>query len=124
MTIGKLARAAGVNVETVRYYQRIGLMPLPERRGGFRYYGQQELERLRFIKRAQRLGFSLKEIRGLLETDPGACAEVARQAERLKARIEREIEQLEAMRRNLEALLEACRRGELPCPLFQVLKGS
>jgi len=122
LTIGQLARATGVHVETVRYYQRIGLMPLPPKRGGFRYYGERELDRLRFIKRAKRLGFSLKEIKALLEIDPNDCAAIAHQAQELKERIEREIEQLEALRHNLEALLKACQEGRTSCPISQTLK--
>lgn len=122
LTIGKLAKVAGVHVETVRYYQRIGLLPLPPKRGGIRRYCSDYVEKIRFIKKAQRLGFSLKQIKTLLETDPNDCAAIARQAATLKARIEREIEQLEALRQHLEALLKACHQGQTPCPIYQTLK--
>ena len=67
MTIGPLAKAGGVGVETVRYYQRCGLIPTPARRGGFRQYGPEALERLQGIRRAQQAGFSLAEIAVLLK---------------------------------------------------------
>jgi len=68
MRIGELARTVDVNVETIRYYQRIGLLELPEKPyGGMRSYNDEDLQRLRFIRRAQQLGFSLEDIRELLE---------------------------------------------------------
>jgi len=68
MRIGELARSVDVNIETIRYYQRIGLLTLPEKPyGGMRSYGDEDLQRLRFIRRAQQLGFSLEDIRELLE---------------------------------------------------------
>ena len=74
-TIGRLAREAGVNIETIRYYQRRGLLPQPGRPlQGFRRYGDEALARLRFIKRAQQLGFTLREIKELLAIGKGSCA--------------------------------------------------
>lgn len=83
LTIGALAQAAGVHVETVRFYQRRGLLPLPKRAyGSIRRYGHDALMRLRFIKSAQRLGFSLDEVAGLLRLEDGDhCDEVREQAE-------------------------------------------
>ncbi|MEO8203211.1 MAG: MerR family transcriptional regulator, partial [Betaproteobacteria bacterium] len=70
-TIGKLARAAGVGVETVRYYQQRGLLPVPPGNGGFRRYSPAAGERIRFVKRAQELGFSLDEVAELLRLEDG-----------------------------------------------------
>jgi DNA-binding transcriptional MerR regulator len=85
LTIGKLASAAGVNTQTIRYYERSGLFPVPARTpGGYRQFGPDELRRLRFIRRAQGLGFSLTEIRellGLRVHDPRSCGAVTRRVE-------------------------------------------
>ena len=84
LTIGVLAEAAGVNVETIRFYQRKGLMQEPDRpQGGIRRYGEADLARVRFIKSAQRLGFSLDEIGDLLELEDGShCTEARDHADR------------------------------------------
>ncbi len=116
-TIGGLARAAGVNVETVRYYQRRGLMPRPGR-----HYPPALLARLRFIRRAQELGFTLREIAGLLKLDGAACGEAQGLAARKRADIEARMKDLAAMRRALDRLLRACRAGErAACPLIESL---
>ena len=74
MRIGELAKSVNVNVETVRYYQRIGLLELPQKPyGGTRYYSSEDLKRLRFIRRAQQIGFSLEDIRALLELSSSDC---------------------------------------------------
>lgn len=117
LTIGRLARTAGVNVETVRYYQRRGLMPRPGR-----HYAPELLARLRFIKRAQELGFTLKEIAELLKLDGAACGEARGLAERKRADIEARLKDLAAMRRTLDRLLRACASGRSPaCPIIESL---
>jgi len=125
MTIGDLARAAGVNVETVRYYQRLGIFPEPARaRGTIRRYPDEALRRLHFIKRAQRLGFSLDEVRMLLELSDGKhCAETRELAERKLALVKAKLADLGAMRDALTGLVSACRRGGrgCGCPLIDVL---
>lgn len=116
-TIGGLARAAGVHVETVRYYQRRGLMPRPGR-----YYPAALLARLRFIRRAQELGFTLKEIAELLRLDGAACGEAQGLAARKRADIEARMKDLAAMRRALDRVLRACRAGgRASCPLIESL---
>ncbi len=125
LTIGRLARLAGVHVETVRYYQRIGLIEVPERPvSGFRVYTRETAERLGFIRRARGLGFSLDEIGRLLELGDGRCRDVLEQAEARLERIEGQIRDLEAMRRALRALIEDCRRAPRPdrCPLIETLR--
>src|SRR5919107_5927970 len=109
LTIGKLASAAGVGVETIRFYQRKGLLGTPTRESGIRRYGSQDLRRLRFIKQAQAAGFTLEEIRELLELDAGEDRTRAR--ELAKARIEAlgaKIADLQRTRDALRRLASAC----------------
>jgi MerR family mercuric resistance operon transcriptional regulator len=125
LTIGKVARAAGVNVETVRYYQRSGLVAEPPRPpGGVRRYSAQTVARLRFIRRAQELGFTLAEIRRLLALgDPQSCGKArALAAEKLSV-IRARMADLDRMRGVLEALIGRCdaRRGKVACPIIETL---
>ena len=127
LTIGRLAQAAGVNVETVRYYQRIGLVKKPPKPlQGIRYYPPDAVNRIRFIKRAQQLGFSLQEIAQLLELGSGQCEDVRHQAEARLTQIESQIKDLQAMRRVLRQLVNDCRRHARPgyCPIVQTLAGG
>jgi MerR family mercuric resistance operon transcriptional regulator len=123
LTIGRLARAAGIGIETVRYYQRRGLIAVPQRPpGGIRRYDAEALARLRFIRRAQELGFSLREIRDLLALGEGSCAETRTLAERRLADIEARLRDLGSMRRTLARLIQACRRGrQAGCPIVLTL---
>jgi MerR family mercuric resistance operon transcriptional regulator len=124
LTIGRLARAAGVNVETVRYYQRLGLVDEPVKpETGFRHYPTDTLDRIVFIKRAQQLGFRLEEIRELLELGDGQCADVRSRAEEKRSQIEAQIRDLQAMGATLDELIAACRagRGDAHCPIVQTL---
>ncbi len=124
LTIGRLARAAGVNVETVRYYQRLGLVDEPAKpESGFRHYPAETLDRIVFIKRAQQLGFRLEEIRELLELGDGHCADVRTRAEEKRRQIEAQIHDLRAMRATLDELIAACRagRGDAHCPIVETL---
>ncbi|NMG74862.1 MerR family transcriptional regulator [Aromatoleum diolicum] len=125
ITIGTLARSAGVGVETVRYYQRRGLLPPPTgRKGAFRVYGDAELARLRFIRRAQTLGFSLDEISDLLALDEESDRESARAFANAKiADVESRIRQLEEMRNALQSLVHCCEYTEAPapCPILNAL---
>jgi len=124
LTIGRLARAASVNVETVRYYQRIGLLKEPVRPlTGFRIYPTEAVARIRFIKRAQGLGFSLQDIAHLLELGDGHCSDVRQQAETKLLKIEAQIKDLQAMRRTLKHLVNECCDGQdnHPCPIIHSL---
>jgi len=126
LTIGALAKAAGVHVETIRYYQRIGLLREPERPPrGFRHYARDQVARLRFIRRAQGLGFSLREISELLELDSGHCADVRARAERRRAGIDAQIRDLAKLRDKLDALIHSCDDGDTdhPCPIIETLSG-
>lgn len=127
LTIGQLAKKAQVNVETVRYYERRGLMPQPPRRwSGYRQYAQDDVARLQFIKRAQELGFSLGDIRDLLalRIKPGAKhADIRARAQNKIEDIEQKIGTLEAMKRTLQSLTERCDEcGPLSdCPILESL---
>jgi MerR family mercuric resistance operon transcriptional regulator len=127
MTIAKLARPAGVGVETVRYYQRRGLMPVP-RAGGdsaYRSYQDGHVQRLRFIRRAQAAGFTLQEIRELLALDrthdrPRVRALAAERLEALQTRIA----ELEDARAALTRLARACGGSDKgPCPIIEAFEG-
>lgn len=127
LTISRVAKAAGVHPETVRYYERLGLMPRPPRAGAYRVYAKEHIARLVFIKRSQGLGFSLKEIAGLLalRVQRGAsCAEVKRRATQKLGDIDAKIKALKAIRGALTRLARAC-RGTGPqaeCPLIDALE--
>lgn len=126
MTIGTLAREAGVGVETVRYYQRRGLLREPQRRrgggaaGSVRRYDPDDLRRLRFIRSAQRAGFMLDEIGELLALDATGDRARARQLAQARiAELDRRIAELEAARSHLRRLARDCALGaEGPCPIL------
>lgn len=124
LTIGKLAAAAGVGVETVRYYQRRKLLDQPERDTGIRRYGSDDVRKLRFIRQAQAAGFTLEEIRELLELDSGKDRIRARQmaAARLEA-LDAKMTELQEARKALERLARACSKSEEgPCPILTSFK--
>lgn len=126
LTIGALSSAAGVNVETIRFYQRKGLMQAPDRPlGGIRRYGDTDLARVRFIKSAQRLGFSLGEVADLLNLEDGShCTEARAQAERKLADIRARLADLQRIEGALQGLVERCcaTRGRVKCPLIAALQ--
>jgi Hg(II)-responsive transcriptional regulator len=128
LTIGQLARRAGVNVETLRYYERRALLPSPPRTpSGYRQYAPDAVRRIGFIKRAQQLGFTLHEIGELLalRIDPDAnCDAVERQAEHAITRIDDKIAELQRMRSALGSLVTAChtRRPTDDCPILDALE--
>ena len=124
MTIGRLAEEAGVGVETVRFYERTGLLDVPQKKAnGYRQYDSAAVERLRFIRRAKSVGFTLAEIRDLLELrdDPGARRDdVRRRARERIVEIDTEIRELSGIRRSLADLLDSC-EGDGPasgCPII------
>lgn len=125
LTRGELARQSGVNIETVRYYERRGLLPEPLRsRSGYRLFSKDDVRRVRFIRRAQELGFSLKEIEELLalRVEPQSTrADVRRRAEAKMADIDEKVRQLLAMKKSLERLTASCSgRGPLcGCPILE-----
>ncbi len=124
LTIGKLAKAAGVNVETVRYYQRRKLVETPVKPNqGFRVYPLETLHRIKFIKRAQELGFSLAEVRQLLNLSKGNCAAMEDLARHKLVKIEDKIADLNRMQIVLSDLVEACEANQDPqtCPIIESL---
>ncbi len=123
LTIGQVAKLAGVHVETIRYYQRIGLLPTPPKpMYGFRRYDDITIMRLRFIKNAQKMGFSLKEIAQLLSLTRGSCSEVRGLLEEKRADVVARIEELEKMRAILEQSIELCKHAsEVGCRLLERL---
>lgn len=123
-SIGRLAKEAGVNIETIRYYQRRGLLSVPEKPpGGQRRYAATEVKRIRFIKRAQLLGFTLEEIAELLLLDePSTCSETRERAARKLHVIETKLADLAAMRDTLLGLVRQCDNGDGgSCPIIHAL---
>lgn len=126
LAIGALSQRTGVNIETVRYYERIGLLPAPARsEGGHRLYGVGHLMRLSFVRRSRDLGFTLDEIRALLELAEKRdrpCAEVREVASGHLADVRAKIAALRAMQRVLTNMVAQCGEGSAPdCPLIEAL---
>ena len=125
LSIGKLSKLAGVGIDTVRYYERNGLLaPSARLASGYRRYGEHELARLRFIRRAQKLGFTLKEVRSLLSLSARRnVAQVKRAAQSKLADVDARIADLQRVRNGLALLVEACpghgRASE--CPILRAL---
>ena len=126
--IGALAKRAGVRIDTVRYYERSGLLaPKSRLASGYRRYGELELARLRFIRRAQALGFSLKEVHELLALSSRRdVARVKRAAQQKLADVEKRIAELERMRSGLATLIGACpgHGRAADCPILKALGGD
>ena len=127
LTIAKFAEAGEVGVETVRFYQRKGLLETPGRGDGIRRYGDADLARVRFIKSAQRLGFSLDEVADLLKLEDGAhCTEAREQAERKLTDVRAKLADLQRIETVLEELVQRCcaAREEVRCPMIQALQAA
>ena len=128
LTIGKLAEAAKVNIETIRYYQRRGLLDEPPKPlGGHRRYASEQAKRVRFIKRAQALGFTLEEISTLLTLDEVCdCSETRALAMRKLDLIQSKMADLAAMQQALSSLVHQCDvgSGKAACPIIGVLAGE
>ena len=127
LTIGKLANYAGVGVETIRYYQRRGLLPVPSSAGTYRHYPLAIGSRIRFIKRAQELGFSLTEISGLIELEDGTDrASIRRIASERLAQIQSKLTDLERMKSALSHLIDECEHTgqKQRCPIIATLSGN
>jgi Hg(II)-responsive transcriptional regulator len=127
LTSGKLAKAAGVNLETIRFYERKAMLPHPPRTAsGYRLFPPEAVQRIRIIRRAQQLGFTLKEIEELLtlsSTRRKNCGAVRGRAEQKIAEIERKIAALNAMKDALKQISAACsgRAQALSCPMLESL---
>lgn len=124
--IGAMSRETGVNIETIRYYERIALMPKPDRTsGGNRQYTHDHLKRLAFIKRSRELGFSIEEIRAMLtmvDKEGVTCGEVhAMTMEHLDS-VKEKIRHLKKLERALSGMAEECAKGDVPdCPIIETL---
>ena len=129
MAIGEFSRRTGRKIETIRYYERIGLLPMPDRSGRYRRYGAADVRRLVFIRRARELGFTLDEVRALLklsEANGGtSCTEVRELAARHLAEVKAKIVDLRAMERTLADAVRHCDAGEASgCPLIDALSSE
>ena len=126
MKIGEISRDTGVHIETIRYYERLKLIPKPSRsEAGHRVYTSDHKNRLLFIRRCRGLDFSLNEIRFLLqaaEADNPSCADIAKFSEKHLALIQGKIKDLRAMEKTMKTLLKECQGNQTPgCPLIDVL---
>ena len=127
LTIGAMARKTGTKVQTIRYYEQIGLMPEPGRTGGGqRRYGHAELDRLSFVRHARQLGFSLEAIRELLNLSDNpdtSCAEADAIARRQLRQVEQRLARLEALRTELKRMVHECSGGQTSeCRVLEVLR--
>jgi MerR family mercuric resistance operon transcriptional regulator len=126
LSIGKLSQQSGVNIETIRYYEKIGVMPAPGRStGGFRVYEPDHLKRVSFVRRSRQLGFSLDEIRNLLRLVDGhghTCAEVHALMLSHLAEIRRKIRDLRRLQRAMAEMAARCSGESVPeCPIVDAL---
>ena len=130
LTIGKLAKAVGVNIQTVRYYERRRLLnPMARRPSGYRLYGEDALRRLHFIKNAQVLGFTLHEIAELLNlrvSSVARCGDVKRKAQTKLVQVEAKVRDLRALARALRGLIQTCEAGQPTdrCPIVKSLENA
>jgi len=125
LTIGKLAKEVNIGVETVRYYQRKGLIDVPNKTEGYRKYSQEDLRRLKFIKEAQKAGFTLNEIKELLELDTSHDHQRAQQlaSARIKE-LDEKIEEMQQARDRLKTLFHQCESGgtNKPCAILKAFE--
>ena len=129
VTIGAVSAETGCNIETIRYYEKTGLLPDPPRSAaGYRIYSAAHATRLRFILRARKLGFSMEDIRGLMGLDDGAaptCAEVKERTERHLADVRAKISDLRRIESVLAATASRCSGAEVPnCPVLDAISGN
>lgn len=128
LSIGKLAKECDVNIDTIRYYEGLGLLPAKGRtQAGYRIYNDDSVNRLNFIRKAQRLDFTLEEIKELLDlrvSDKGKCGDVRRQAEAKITLVEEKERELKEIKKALKELSAACDKGDAPaseCPILDKL---
>ena len=125
--IGELSRQTGCNIETIRYYERIGVLPVPIRRGRYRHYGAGDVRRLGFVRRARELGFPIEAIRTLLTLAEGgaqSCQQAHDLAKDHLTDVRSKLADLERMASVLTEAVQACERGDnRGCPLLETLAG-
>lgn len=125
LTIGKLASASGVSVETIRFYERKGILKQPRKQGAFRHYPDEYIARVQFIKRSQELGFTLKESKELLDLrikNQSKCSDVLSKTEEKILEIDQKIKDLKQMKKSLQGLVNCCEDTSLPlseCPILE-----
>lgn len=125
LTIGKLADASDVNVETIRFYERKGILKQPKKQGTFRHYPDEYITRIQFIKRSQELGFTLKEAKELLDLkikNQAKCSDVLSKTEEKINEINQKIKDLKKMKKSLEGLANCCVDSNQPlsdCPILE-----
>ena len=125
LTIGKLADASDVNVETIRFYERKGILKQPKKQGAFRHYPDEYIARIRFIKRSQELGFTLKETKELLDLkikNQAKCSDILSKTEEKIIEIDQKIRDLKKMKKSLEGLASCCVDTNQPlsdCPILE-----
>ena len=125
LTIGKLAKSCNINVETIRYYQRIGLMRVPESTQSYRYYQQQDIETLSFIQKAKDAGLQLNEIKELLTLNLDDRVQVQHVIEQRLSKIDERIHELQGLKQRLSTWLNECRTAENDCcPILMELKNK
>ena len=129
MNIGQAARASGITAKMIRHYESVGLLPPAMRSDtGYRQYGEREVHVLRFIRRARDLGFSIKDISGLLSLwhdRQRPSRQVKALAQAHMQQLQRKIDELQSMRQTLEKLVQCCQGDERPdCPILQDMAGS
>ena len=129
LTVGQLAKKAGINLETIRYYETISLMPKPKRKESrYRIYDRDDLKRILFIKRAKELGFTLKEIKELLEMkieSKSTCGDVKHLAENKILDVEQKIKDLQKIKKVLNKLVSQCVNEEISmdeCPILDTIE--
>ncbi|MFT6632757.1 MAG: MerR family mercuric resistance operon transcriptional regulator [Bacteriovoracaceae bacterium] len=125
LTIGKLAQASGVGIETIRFYERKELIRQPKKQSSFRFYPPDLIERIKFIKRAQELGFTLKEVKELLDLkikNQAKCSDVLDKTNKKILEINEKIKDLKKMKKSLDGLAKCCRADDMPlseCPILE-----
>ena len=123
LTIGKLAKMCQVNVETIRYYQRIGLIRVPESQQSYRYYTQQDIETLNFIQKAKDAGLQLSEIQELLQLQLEDREQVRHVIQQRLDKIDQRIQELNSFKKRLSTWLDECKTSnESGCPILKELK--
>ena len=125
LTIGKLAKQCHVNVETIRYYQRIGLMRVPETTQSYRYYNDKDIETLNFIQKGKDAGLQLSEIQELLQLQLEDREQVRHDIEQRLEKIDQRIQELQALKNRLSSWVDECKTtNESCCPILKELKNS
>lgn len=125
LTIGKLAKQCHVNVETIRYYQRIGLMRVPETTQSYRYYNDKDIETLNFIQKGKDAGLQLSEIQELLQLQLEDRKQVRHVIEQRLEKIDQRIQELQALKNRLSSWVDECKTtNESCCPILKELKNS